>query len=409
MSDRRPPARPNPSAQRRPQQPGSRPPSGRPASGAARRPAPKRRASGRFFAFLAVLLLAIAAVPILWKPWAAGRDPVVDTGTQTAQPTAAIGAQETAPVAQGALAQHLASENSEIAGLTQEQMVSVDDLSINPDLPKEWKNVLLLGTDQRNPNESARSDTMIVCSINTTTGAVKLTSLMRDIAVDFDDLGKYNDTYRLNSANFFGGPKFAMKTINELLDMNIDSYVMVNFYGFTQMAEALGGIEMTITEDEMKQINKNAKHQAGMAYYRGIDETNLLHTNVLLEEWGDVHLNGRQVLAYARIRKIDSDFGRAERQRKVLSAMLEKMRGKNILELATLAANLQKHFETNMSLDAIVTIANIVLNSDLSSVEQMRIPQDRTYVQEKRNGQSMFYDVDWATNSYQLHNFIYYK
>ncbi|NLF28024.1 MAG: hypothetical protein GX592_09015 [Clostridiales bacterium] len=362
---------------------------------------------------LAVLVLIAAAVLILWPRGASEKDPVQQTPTGTEQPFAELdepsGEHDAVPVGQGALAQHLGSEDSEIAGLTKEQMVSVDDLAINPDLPKEWKNVLLLGTDQRNLNESSRSDTMIICSINTATGKVKLTSLMRDIAVEFDSLGKNNNTYRLNAANFFGGPKLTIKTINELLDMNIDSYVMVNFYGFTQMAEALGGIEMTITEDEMKQINKNAKHQAGMAYYRGIDETNLLHTNVLLEEWGDVHLNGRQVLAYARIRKIDSDFGRAERQRKVLSAMLEKMRGKNILELATLAANLQKHFETNMSLDEIVTIANIVLNSDLSSVEQMRIPQDRTYVQEKRNGQSMFYDVDWATNSYQLHNFIYYK
>jgi len=221
---------------------------------------------------------------------------------------------------------------------------------------------------------------MIVCSINTTTGAVKLTSLMRDIAVDFDDLGKYNDTYRLNSANFFGGPKFAMKTINELLDMNIDSYVMVNFYGFTQMAEALGGIEMDITEDEMNQINKNAVSQAAMAYYHGYDETNIEHTNVLLTEWGEnVHLNGRQVLAYARIRKIDSDWGRAERQRKVLSAIMEKLRGKNILELATLAGNLQKHFETNMSLDEMLAIANIVLNSDLAGVQQMHLPQERTY------------------------------
>jgi len=192
--------------------------------------------------------------------------------------------------------------------------------------------------------------------------------------------------------------------------MNIDSYVMVNFYGFTQMAEALGGIEMDITEDEMNQINKNAVSQAAMAYYHGYDETNIEHTNVLLTEWGEnVHLNGRQVLAYARIRKIDSDWGRAERQRKVLSAIMEKLRGKNILELATLAGNLQKHFETNMSLDEMLAIANIVLNSDLAGVQQMHLPQERTYKQETRNNQSMLYDVDWATNTYQLHNFIYYQ
>ena len=92
---------------------------------------------------------------------------------------------------------------------------------------------------------------------------------------------------------------------------------MVNFTGFTQICEALGGIEMDITESEMNEINNNAYNQFQIARENGWDESNLTSTNQYLHEYGeDVHLNGRQALAYARIRKIDSDWERTNRQRK---------------------------------------------------------------------------------------------
>src|SRR5699024_2167500 len=105
-------------------------------------------------------------------------------------------------------------------------------------------------------------------------------SLMRDIAVDYDDLGAHNGTYRLNAANYFGGPELAMKTINELLGLNIQNYVLVNFTGFTQIVEALGGIEMDITEAERDQINLNAMSQYSIAQAYDWDESNLESTNV---------------------------------------------------------------------------------------------------------------------------------
>ena len=294
-------------------------------------------------------------------------------------------------------------------GLSEDELVSVSDLSVNTSLSTEWKNILLLGVDQRQQDESCRSDTMIICSINSNTSEVKLTSLMRDVAVEYDDLGANSGTYRLNAANYFGGPQYTMKTINELLGMNIESYVLVNFTGFTQICEALGGIEMDITEDEMNQINRNAYGQYVIAQANGWDESNLEHTNEYLTEYGEnVHLNGRQALAYARIRKIDSDWERTNRQRKVLVAMMEQMRGASATELLQAGVTLQQYVETNMTLDEIVATAERVLNSDFGEVETMVLPVTDTYVQETRNGQSMFYDVDWATNSRELQNFIYY-
>ena len=408
---------------------GSRPSGARPAGGSRRTP-PRRgkRPNGRFYVFLGILLVVIVAVVLLiWRPWASGDDPSVSAFVAptpvVAGATAAPAMAPSVPDAQQAqgndaqaqtaspLSELLGSEDTNITGLTEDQMVDVTDLSINTGLSPEWMNILLLGVDQRVQGESCRSDTMIICSINTETSEVKLTSLMRDMAVEFDDLGANNGTYRLNAANYFGGPELTMKTINELLGLNIEKYVMVNFTGFTQICEALGGIEMDITEAEKEQINLNVWSQLQIAYENGWDESNLTDANGYLgpNDYGEnIHLNGRQALAYARIRKIDSDWERTNRQRKVLVAMMDKMRGTNMLQLLQLGGSLMQYVETNMTLEEIISIADKVLNSGLEGAETMAVPVTDTYVQETRNNQSMFYDVDWTTNAREVQNFIYY-
>lgn len=408
---------------------GSRPSGARPAGGSRRTP-PRRgkRPNGRFYVFLGILLVVIVAVVLLiWQPWASGDDPSVSAFVAptpvVAGATAAPAMAPSVPDAQQAqgndaqaqtaspLSELLGSEDTNITGLTEDQMVDVTDLSINTGLSPEWMNILLLGVDQRVHGESCRSDTMIICSINTETSEVKLTSLMRDMAVEFDDLGANNGTYRLNAANYFGGPELTMKTINELLGLNIEKYVMVNFTGFTQICEALGGIEMDITEAEKEQINLNVWSQLQIAYENGWDESNLTDANGYLgpNDYGEnIHLNGRQALAYARIRKIDSDWERTNRQRKVLVAMMDKMRGTNMLQLLQLGGSLMQYVETNMTLEEIISIADKVLNSGLEGAETMAVPVTDTYVQETRNNQSMFYDVDWTTNAREVQNFIYY-
>lgn len=408
---------------------GSRPSGARPAGGSRRTP-PRRgkRPNGRFYVFLGILLVVIVAVVLLiWRPWASGDDPSVSAFVAptpvVAGATAAPSMAPSVPDAQQAqgddaqaqtaspLSELLGSEDTNITGLTEDQMVDVTDLSINTGLSPEWMNILLLGVDQRVQGESCRSDTMIICSINTETSEVKLTSLMRDMAVEFDDLGANNGTYRLNAANYFGGPELTMKTINELLGLNIEKYVIVNFTGFTQICEALGGIEMDITEAEKEQINLNVWSQLQIAYENGWDESNLTDANGYLgpNDYGEnIHLNGRQALAYARIRKIDSDWERTNRQRKVLVAMMDKMRGTNMLQLLQLGGSLMQYVETNMTLEEIISIADKVLNSGLEGAETMAVPVTDTYVQETRNNQSMFYDVDWTTNAREVQNFIYY-
>jgi len=300
----------------------------------------------------------------------------------------------------------LADADYEVQGLSDAELAKVDNLSINPDLPDEWINVLLLGTDERRLNNSARTDTMIICSIHRTTGEVKLSSIMRDTNVKLDNIGKYSGEYRINAANYFGGPDLAMKTVNELFGMNIKDYVMVNFFGFQKVAQQLGGITINISEAEMNQINQLIVQQYKIARSAGVDESD--QENVLLETYGnDVHLNGRQTLAYARIRKIDNDYERAKRQRLVLSELLKKLKTKNPMEIASLAMSMADQVKTNMKIDDIINIAMVVIGNGMSDIESMRLPVAGSYSEERRNDDARLWDADPKTNFTALYNFIY--
>ncbi len=399
-----PQQRPNGS---RPQQrPNGSRPQQRP-NAAAQRRRKKRRVQKRFYAFIAVLVvLIIAIVLIITKPFGK-KTPA--TASPTPAPTVQADATDSTDSADRAstLAQMLGDQDSNIQGLTADQLTQVDDLSINQSLPSDWMNILLLGSDERSLTESARTDSMIICSINMQTGQVKLTSIMRDLAVYFGNLGSNSATYRINAANYFGGERLAMKTVNECFGMNIDKYVRVNFYGFQQIAQMLGGIDIDITEAEMEEINYRIQEQWYEAMQEGVDESTL--PNELLTTYGaNTHLDGRQTLAYARIRHMDGgDYARAERQRKVLGLLLQKLDGKGSAELISIGLEAMKHMTTNLSIDEIVSVALKVLSSDHSNIDSFRLPINNSYKQETRNNQDMLYDCDWSSNASSLYTFIY--
>lgn len=418
-----------PGAQRprtqRPVPAGSRPANGqvrRPANGQPprRKPSRKRKPSGRFYALIAaviaIVVIAVVLICVLRKPAA---DPTsVNTPTQaptsvatTPAETAGTPAQTETPMSATSHADSLAAllgdSDAEIQGLNVDQMATIDDLRVNSNLPSEWMNVLFLGSDERWLNESARTDSMMICSINTNTGEVKLTSIMRDLAVDYDEIGEYNGTYRINAANYFGGENLAMRVVNECFNMNIQYYVRVNFYGFQQIAQLLGGVDMDITEAEMEEINYRIVQQAYAAHVNGIDESAL--PNEYLKTFGaNTHLDGRQTLAYARIRKLDGgDYARSERQRKVLVALMNKLQGADAATLLNVATAALPHVKTNLTPDTIINIGMKVLSSGLSDVDSFRLPINNSYTQETRGGQDMLYDCDWAKNASELYYFIY--
>ncbi len=218
-------------------------------------------------------------------------------------------------------------------------MVEPDaDLSLTDGLPSSPFNVLILGVDVESSG-SQRSDTMIVASIGS--GSLKLTSIQRDTVVD---LGEYGEQ-KINAAYAYGGPELAVRAVNELLELNIMRYVVVDFTVLVEMVDALGGVDIDITEAEMEHINKNVLLSRKVFEPLGYTETELT-------EYGeDTHLDGLQALAYARIRKLDSDFVRTSRQRIVIEAMLESLRSQlwNPVVLVRFIKAGLEGIETNLS------------------------------------------------------------
>ena len=186
---------------------------------------------------------------------------------------------------------------------------------------------ILMGKDTSS-STGTRTDVIMVASINNKTGEVKLCSVYRDTFVDIGD----NNYTKINAAYSYGGPDQAIKTLNRNLDLNIKEFVTIGFEGLTDIINSLGGIELDIDEDAVIHLNN---YQLTMADELGISYTPLEHG-------GYQTVDGLQATAYCRVRYIaGSDLGRAQHQRDVLKAILEKSKKvakeKDIATLVSLA------------------------------------------------------------------------
>jgi len=270
--------------------------------------------------------------------------------------------------------------------------VNIDENVEIPD-PEGWWNILLMGCDSYSKNSYQRSDSMIIVSIHKETCQVKMTSLMRDTWVT---VSGRKSGMKLTEACVHGGPELTMRAINENFGTNITEYALVSLEGMADIIDLIGGIELDVTEAERKALNK------------GLFDLSSRSGMEPLEKSGKgVHLNGNQATAFARIRNIDSDFVRTERQRTVLMTMAKKIiRESNGMELLGLVSVLVDYVDTNLSFTDIMTIAEVGLKSDLSAVEELRLPADGTF-------DSGTYDGIWCIkpnfkkNAALLQTFIY--
>ncbi len=239
--------------------------------------------------------------------------------------------------------------------------------------PGGWTNVLLLGADSRSQDQNGRTDSIMIASINNWDGRIKLTSIMRDTMVPIEGHG----TNKINAAHAYGGPELAVRTVNQAFGLDITKYAVIDFYGFPSLVDALGGVNIDITQEEMKQINRyagDASREVANAQYSE------------LTNYGEnTHLNGSQALAYSRIRKIDSDYKRAERQRTVLEALLKKARKtRNPLTLVQFGRTALQYCDTNLNIVDIGRLGAVVMLN--GSMEQNRIPFDGTYDSGNKDG-----------------------
>lgn len=258
----------------------------------------------------------------------------------------------------------------------------------------KWWNILLLGTDNRYEidNGYSRTDSMILLSVNTSTHEAKLTSFMRDTWVKIPGHG----SGKLNAASVYGGPELTMQVIGENFGVTPDDYVIINITGMAEVIDMLGGIRLDVTEAERKALNKglfDLSSQSGMEK---------------LEKSGEqVLLNGNQAVAFSRIRQIDSDYVRTERQRTVLTTLAQRLKqDTGIFQVAQLVDTLMPFVETSLDLSEMLILGMTGLQMDMSAVSELRLPADGTFEAGDFNG-TWCIKPNFSKNSDLLENFIY--
>lgn len=230
---------------------------------------------------------------------------------------------------------------------------------------KNVVNILLVGQDRRayQGDDLQRSDSMILLTINKATGTLTMTSFLRDLWVYIPD--HYNQ--RLNIPYKLGGFPLLNKTLMYNFGVSADYNIEIDFFGFMDAIDTIGGIEIELTEAEAKYLNKRGNWD--------IEE----NKHWQLKEGVNL-LTGSQALAYSRIRQIGSDFGRTNRQRKVLTVLIEKVKTLEATQLLNLARKLLPMISTDMTNGQILGLLMEMLPtlSNLKIVSQ-RIPMDKQY------------------------------
>ena len=254
------------------------------------------------------------------------------------------------------------------------------DLVIAPEVKanetlKGYTNYLLLGTDARdnsleslNKTSEGNTDAIIIASLNNDTKEVKLVSVYRDTLLMVPASGKFNDTYRkATEAFFYSGVEATISMVNLNLDLNITDYVMVNFEALIRIVDAMGGVDLEITEDELYWLNEYLR-DTGL---------NTGRTYTTVPNSGMVHLDGIQATAYCRIRYADGtlDYGRAERQRKIISLIFEKAKKMNITQLTNAINGVLDNVVTSVPASEILSMVPSVF--DFSLVDQTGFPFEK--------------------------------
>ena len=228
-------------------------------------------------------------------------------------------------------------------------------------------NILLVGQDRREGEETARSDSMILCTYHRKTGDLTMTSFLRDLYVPIPG----HSSNRINAAYSERGTELLNDTLRENFDLHIDGNIEVDFSQFAQIIDLLGGVRLELREDEAREINKET----------GSDLTAGIQT-----------LNGEQALTYARIRKLDADgdFSRTSRQRKVMNALLSQYRNIKWSDLLPLMDQLLPLISTDMNYGKLVLLAMEILPKlSGAQITNQRIPADGTFTDERIDGMAV--------------------
>ena len=259
-------------------------------------------------------------------------------------------------------------------------------------------NILLIGSDSRTEGDDGRSDAMILLSVSSKTMTIHMTSLLRDMYVDIPG----RDGNRLNAAYSFGGPELLLETVKQNLGIEVNRYAVVNFQAFANLVDAVNGVDLELTNEEVKWVNAYLNEYNEL---RGMPmETDYLDTSLS----GMIHLNGAQSLAYSRNRFIGTDFGRTERQRKVLSAVMKKLPAALVTNPNGLINGLFPNLTTNLTQMECLRLSLIGGKLLTYDIVQESIPLEGTYSSVTIRGMDVL-QVDFDRNRAYLQEQLYGK
>jgi LCP family protein required for cell wall assembly len=286
------------------------------------------------------------------------------------------------------------SEYYEQTPLTEEQLAQFE--KDNSD--SRYVNVLLIGADRRATSGRYNADTMMIATVDTVNNRLKLTTLMRDMLVDVPGYG-----YRkLNSTVALGGVDLLYQTIEHNFHVKVTDYVMVDLHSFVDVVDAIGGVTVEMTAEEISAANDCI---AGLNKQLGVE---YLWDGFIFADAGPVQLNGKQALGYARIRKLDSEFVRTSRQFKVLNMIFAKFRKFSVTKQYELLYKLLPLVETSMTNDEIIDAAAKLLSTGQRGLMYFRLPVEGLYQNGKWEKHFVFF-CDMGAMSVEINNFIFHN
>ncbi|BCN28775.1 LCP family protein [Anaeromicropila herbilytica] len=279
---------------------------------------------------------------------------------------------------------------------TQKKQGKMDNANTGEDIFDDKEpilNYLIFGIEEIAGDRN--TDSMLIASVNWKEGNIKITSLMRDTYVEIPG---YRSN-KLNAAYADGGTQKLIDTVEQNYKIHINGYAYVNFENFEKVIDLVGGVPIDLTKEE--------------AYY--LDTKNYIseHKNRTVSEGRNL-LNGNQALGYCRIRHVNTitnthdDYGRTERQRRVLSAIFDKCKDKNPIDLISIMDKSLEYVNTDVSEKEIEYILEALVEKHQDKMESYRIPVDGLF-QDPRRYEGITYPLilDWNQNILKLYQFIY--
>lgn len=262
-------------------------------------------------------------------------------------------------------------------------------------------NVLLIGEDTRGDEileDETRADAAIIASINTDTKTITLTSILRDAHAYFEiepgnpETGTFD---KINAAMAHGGIDCYINCVERLYKIDIDNYAIVNFDSFESIIDELGGVELEITSAEISEINNHPGTYGDVWIDQIFDGYS-----------GYMKLNGAQALAYCRIRHLDSDNKRADRQKYCLTQIFEQAAGASATTQLKVIKALTPYVHTGFKSDQVLSMANYAISDNWLGFEMQSITVPNARIKERGAGGTYYGAWCWKADFPQDANFL---